>query len=175
MEAGTSVTGKSSWGDGAHCCSQTLLGRRHSPGYALPPFQLDRSGSAAQASRADSIPEGAAVGNFKEPHLNGRGAGPMGSHEVLLQVRHALKAGQGATPAATASHVLPALPTCISAVGCRRWVANVWHLYVVALVFATWPHGLVLTGTPHALTRGVSASPATLGPGHGSARRGPRP
>lgn len=55
---------------------QAQLGRRHSPGFPLPPYQPDK----LNASRSDSIPEEAVVGN-EQGHM-----GPMGSREVLLQV-----------------------------------------------------------------------------------------
>jgi len=55
---------------------QAQLGRRHSPGFPLPPYQPEK----LNASRSDSIPEEAVLGN-EEGHM-----GPMGSREVLLQV-----------------------------------------------------------------------------------------
>ncbi|CAL8471337.1 g10879 [Coccomyxa elongata] len=55
------------------------LGRRHSPGFPLPPFQPERIGASRSNSNCETLPEedveGGNAGHF----------GPMGSREVLLQ------------------------------------------------------------------------------------------
>ena len=68
-------------------CKQAQLGRRHSPGFALPSYLPDRSGSLG-ASRSDSIPEDAVVGRAESHPGDGQSqnAGPMGCREILLQV-----------------------------------------------------------------------------------------
>ena len=61
--------------------SQAQLGRRHSPGFPLPPFQPERLGASRSNSNCETLPEENAEG-ASEGHL-----GPMGPREVLLQVR----------------------------------------------------------------------------------------
>lgn len=60
--------------------AQAQLGRRHSPGFPLPPFQPERLGSRSN-SNCETLPEEAVEG-ASEGHL-----GPMGPRDVLLQVR----------------------------------------------------------------------------------------
>ena len=56
---------------------QAQLGRRHSPGFPLPPFQQERIGASRSNSNCETLPE---------EDAEGAGEGPMGTKEVLLQV-----------------------------------------------------------------------------------------
>lgn len=59
---------------------QSQLGRRHSPGFPLPPFQPERIGASRSNSNCETLPEEDVEGGNAGPF------GPMGSREVLLQV-----------------------------------------------------------------------------------------